>query len=89
MCLCPAEGAGEADARHHRVLLQAAGGRERSSAAHCTLHWGHVCQRADGGGQAVSVSGETLYPAEPKHTDHSFSLKMNTLWHDKRLHPSR
>lgn len=55
VCLCsPAEGAGQADTRHHRVLLQAPGGWECASAAHCTLHWGHVCQRADGGGQAVS-----------------------------------
>lgn len=49
---------GEADSRHHRVLLQAAGGGGSASAAHCPLHRRNVCQGADGGSKTVSMSEE-------------------------------
>ena len=45
---------GEADAWHHRVLLQTAGGGRSSSAADCSLHRRNVCEGADGGGETVS-----------------------------------
>lgn len=48
------ERVGKADPRHHRVLLQAAGGGRSSSAAHRPLHRGDVCEGADGGGETVS-----------------------------------
>ena len=49
---------GEADSRHHRVLLQAAGGGRSSSAAHGPVHRRNVCQGPDGGGKTVSKSEE-------------------------------
>lgn len=49
---------GEADARHYRVLLQAAGGGGSSAAAYCPLHRRNVCQGADGGSKTVSNSAD-------------------------------
>lgn len=49
---------GEADARHYRVLLQAAGGGGGSSDAYRPLHRGNVRQGADGGSETVSQSAD-------------------------------
>lgn len=65
-CPCiPAAGAGPADPRHPGVLLPPAAGGQLSTPALCSLHRGHVRQRADGDHPTVSI-GTPAPRASPK-----------------------